>query len=164
MLIEIPIESESCRNCNKCIIVCPDRLLVFDIGTEKVYSADDKIFDELEDRLSGTLLNLLKEEIHSDGIVSEDEKGLLKIITRNFDTFKKMMKVAEPILSAAKKFLFKSVWAEAIRDDIISQDEHAILDIICNKLRIDPKEQDRFKDEVDAETRAIKELRQKLAK
>jgi len=162
--IELPVDSKKCDNCGKCIIVCPDSLFVLDVATEKVAVADDSAFNELEYRISGALLNLIKDQIHSDGVVSEDEKALLKIITRSFSTFKNMLKVAEPILLSAKKYLFKKIWEEALKDDVISDDEKAILDIVIDKLKIDPDEKKLFVKEVEMETRAVSDLRQKLKK
>lgn len=164
MRIELPVDSKKCDNCGRCIIVCSDKLFVLDIATEKVYLADDSAFNELEYRLSGVLLNLIKEQIHSDGVVSEDEKALLTMITRSFSTFKNMLQVAEPILLSAKKYLFKKIWEEALKDDVISQDEQAILDIVIDKLKIAPDEKNFFIKEVEMETRAVKELKQKLTK
>lgn len=164
MRIELPVDSKKCDNCGRCIIVCSDKLFVLDIATEKVYLADDSAFNELEYRLSGVLLNLIKEQIHSDGVVSEDEKALLTMITRSFSTFKNMLQVAEPILLSAKKYLFKKIWEEALKDDVISQDEQAILDIVIDKLKIAPDEKIFFIKEVEMETRAVKELKQKLTK
>lgn len=164
MRIELPVDSKKCDNCGRCIIVCSDKLFVLDIATEKVYLADDSAFNELEYRLSGVLLNLIKEQIHSDGVVSEDEKALLTMITRSFSTFKNMLQVAEPILLSAKKYLFKKIWEEALKDDVISQDEQAILDIVVDKLKIAPDEKKLFIKEVEMETRAVKELKQKLTK
>lgn len=164
MRIELPVDSKKCDNCGRCIIVCSDKLFVLDIATEKVYLADDSAFNELEYRLSGVLLNLIKEQIHSDGVVSEDEKALLTMITRSFSTFKNMLQVAEPILLSAKKYLFKKIWEEALKDDVISQDEQAILDIVIDKLKIAPDEKKLFIKEVEMETRAVKELKQKLTK
>jgi ferredoxin len=162
MRIELP--GKNCENCGKCVIVCPDNLYVVDLTTEKVAIADDTVFNELEDRLSGALLNLIREQIYADGTVSEDEKALLGVITRSFSTFRNMRKVAEPILFSAKKYLFKKIWEEAIKDDVISEDEQAILDIIVDKLKIAPNEKEQFMQEVEAEAQAVKKLRQKLKK
>ncbi len=162
MRIELP--GKNCENCGKCVILCPDNLYVVDLTTEKAVIADDTVFNELEDRISGALLSLIKEQIHSDGKVSEDEKALLGVITRSFSTFSNMRKVAEPILFSAKKYLFKKIWEAALKDDVISEDEKAILDIVVDKLKIDPDEKEMFVREVEMETRAISELRQKLAK
>ncbi|MFX1520022.1 MAG: hypothetical protein ACFFCD_08875 [Promethearchaeota archaeon] len=164
MRIELPIDSKVCEKCGKCVIVCPDNLYVVDLATEKAIIADDTIFNEIEDRLSGALLTLIKEQIYSDGKVSEDEKALLGVITRSFSTFRNMRKVAEPILYSAKKYLFKKIWEEAIKDDMISEDEQAILDIIVDKLKIAPNEKEQFMQEVEAEAQAVKKLRQKLKK
>jgi ferredoxin len=162
MRIELP--GKNCENCGKCVIVCPDNLYVVDTATEKATIADDTVFNEIEDRLSGALLNLIKEQIRADGKVSEDEKALLGVITRSFSTFQNMRNVAEPILRGAKKYLFKKIWEEAIKDDVISEDEHAILEILVNRLNISQDEKEQFIQEVEAEARAVKELKQKLTK
>ncbi|WP_287587476.1 hypothetical protein [Candidatus Borrarchaeum sp.] len=162
MRIELP--GKNCENCGKCVILCPDNLYVVDLTTEKAIIADDTVFNELEDRISGALLSLIKEQIHSDGKITEDEKALLGVITRSFSTFRNMRKVAEPILFSAKKYLFKKIWEEAIKDDVISEDEQAILDIMVDKLKIAPNEKEQFISEVEAEAAAIKKLKQKLAK
>lgn len=164
MRIELPIDSKTCENCGKCVVVCPDNLYVVDLATEKVTIASDSVFDELEDRISGALLNLIKTQILSDGKVTEDEKALLGVITRSFQTFANMRKVAEPILFSAKKYLFKKIWEEAIKDDVISQDEQAILDILSSKLKIAPSEKEQFISEVEAETAAVKKLKHNLEK
>jgi ferredoxin len=162
MKIELPVELEKCDNCGKCFIVCPDSLFVYNIDTKNLFSANDSEFNEFEDRLGGALLNLIKEQIHSDGVISEDEQALLRIITRSFSAFKNMLLVAEPMLHSAKKYLFKKIWEEAIRDDFISQDEHQILEIVVNKLKISPDEKKIFIREVEAEAKCARELREKL--
>jgi ferredoxin len=164
MKIELPVDLEKCNGCGKCFIVCPDSLFVYNVDTKSLFSAKDREFNEFEDRLGGALLNLIKEQIHSDGVVSEDEKALLRMITRSFSAFKNMLHVAEPMLHSAKKYLFKKIWEEAIRDDFISQDEHQILEIVVNKLKISPDEKEIFIKEVEAEAQCAKELRLKLMK
>ena len=164
MRIELPVDSKTCDSCGKCVVVCPDNLYVVDVLSGKVVIADDTVFDELEDRISGALLNLIKEQILSDGKVTEDEKALLGVITRSFQTFANMRKVAEPILFSAKKYLFKKLWEAAIKDDVISQDEQAILDILVQKLKIAPNEKEQFISEVEAEAAAVKKLKHNLEK
>ena len=162
--IELPVDLEKCKNCGKCYIICPESLYVYSTDTQKVYLADDNDFDDFEDRLGGAVLNLIKDQIHSDGVITEDEKALLRIITRSFSTFKGMLHVAEPMLHTAKKYLFKKIWEEAIRDEFISQDERAILEIVVDKLKISPDERELFIKEVEAEAQCAKELRLKLMK
>ncbi|MHA2061349.1 MAG: hypothetical protein ACW963_03550 [Candidatus Sifarchaeia archaeon] len=162
MKIELPVDLEKCNDCGKCFVICPDSLYVYNTETKKVYLAKDSEFNEFEDRLGGALLNLIKDQIHSDGVVSEDEQALLRIISRSFSTFKSMLHVAEPMVHSAKKYLFKKIWEEAIRDDFISQDEHKILEIVVDKLKISPEEKEIFMKEVEAEAQCAKELREKL--